>query len=97
MMKAKLDIRRANPIDPTVGALLEEHATRARKEASCAYALDPDELESNGVVLFGAWRRNELISVGGIRPFERVYGELKAFFTIESGRGTGAGAAVLGA
>ncbi|MGH1367864.1 MAG: GNAT family N-acetyltransferase [Maritimibacter sp.] len=91
-----LIVARANPLDEGPAALLAE--AQALQAATYApehnHALPTEALATDNIRFFAARKSGEILGVGAL-AIQDGYGEIKAMFTAEKGRGEGVGAAIL--
>jgi len=90
-------IRRADPAEPRLRALLERHVARARAATApgSAHALDVGQLRVPAVAFFAAWEGEEPLGTIALKRLADAHGELKSMFTAEQARRRGIGAALL--
>jgi putative acetyltransferase len=90
-------IRRADPVEPRLRALLERHVARARAETApgSAHALDIEQLRSPAIAFFAAWDGEEPLGVIALKRLADAHGEVKSMYTAEQARRRGIGAALL--
>lgn len=90
-------IRRDDPLDPRLRALLERHVARARAETApgSAHALDVGQLRAPGIAFFAAWEGEEALGVIALKRLADAHGEVKSMYTAEQARRRGVAAALL--
>jgi putative acetyltransferase len=90
-------IRRDDPAEPRIRALLERHVARPRAETApgSAHALDIEQLRSPAITLFAAWDGEQALGVIALKRLADAHGEVKSMFTAEQARRRGIGAALL--
>ena len=93
----EVSIRREDPADPRITALLTRHVTRARAATAVgsAHALDVGELRGEDVSFFAAWDAGTLLGVGALKRVAADYGEVKSMYTAEEARRRGVATALL--
>ncbi|MGK6322465.1 GNAT family N-acetyltransferase [Sphingomonas sp. DT-51] len=90
-------VRRGDPAEPAVAALLAEHVAdqRAGTPAGFSFALDGAQLARPDIMLLSAWDGDALAAVGALKRIDADFGEVKSIRAAEAYRGRGAGYAVL--
>ena len=90
-------IRRADPAEPRLRALLERHVARARAETApgSAHALDIEQLRAPAIAFFAAWDGEQPLGVIALKRLADAHGEVKSMYTAEQARRRGIGAALL--
>ena len=90
-------IRRDDPTEPRIRALLEHHVARARAETApgSAHALDVAQLRTPDIAFFAAWEGEEPLGVIALKRLAGAHGEVKSMFTAPHVRRRGIGAALL--
>jgi len=90
-------IRRDDPLEPRIRALLERHVARARAETApgSAHALEVGQLRAPEIVLFAAWDGAEALGVIALKRLALAHGEVKSMYTAERARRRGVAAALL--
>jgi putative acetyltransferase len=90
-------IRRDDPAEPRIRALLERHVARARAETApgSAHALDIEQLRSPAITFFAAWDGEQPLGVVALKRLAGAHGEVKSMFTAPQARRRGIGAALL--
>jgi putative acetyltransferase len=92
-----MKIRRGQLDDPAVRSLLAHHVRTARAETAAggAHALDLEDLASDDVLFWSAWDDDRLLGVGALKRLSPDEGEIKSMHTVETGRRSGVGTAML--
>ena len=90
-------IRRDDPTEPRIRALLERHVARARAATApgSAHALDVAQLRTPDIAFFAAWDGEEPLGVIALKRLTDAHGEVKSMYTAEPVRRRGIGAALL--
>jgi len=93
----EVSIRREDPADPRITALLIRHVSRARAETAVgsAHALDVGELRCADVSFFAAWDAGMLLGIGALKRVAADHGEVKSMYTAEEARRRGVASALL--
>ena len=93
-----LEIRRDDPFEPRVAALLREHLESVEQvePSDVVYVLGPEELRAPDITLWSAWHGPELVGCCALKELEPEHGEIKSMRTSEAHLRKGVGAALLG-
>lgn len=99
MTAPPLDVRRADPADPAVEALIRLHldGMHVSTPREFAFALDTSGLAADDITLLGAWAGDELAGVGAIRELDPSHGEIKSMRTAPGHTRRGVAQAILDA
>jgi putative acetyltransferase len=94
-----LRIERIDAQVPGLPALVADHAAHsaAHYPAESNHHLDLEGLARSGLRLFGGFRGDELVAMGGYLPFAPGEAEVKSMHVRSDARGLGAGRAILDA
>lgn len=99
MAAPALDVRRADPTDPAVEALIRLHleGMHASTPREFAFALDTSGLAADDITLLGAWAGDDLAGLGALRELDASHGEIKSMRTAPGHTRRGVGQRILDA
>lgn len=99
MAASPLDVRRADPADPAVDALIRFHleGMHASTPREFAFALDTSALAAPDITLLGAWAGDDLAGLGALRELDAAHGEIKSMRTAAGFTRRGVGQTILDA
>jgi putative acetyltransferase len=92
-----MEVRRDDPTNPAVAALLAEHVAEQQGNvpAGFAFALDAGGLAVPEVTFWTVWDGDTLAGFGALKQLDAVIGEVKSMRAARPYRGRGVGHAVL--
>lgn len=97
LTRAVLEIAEEDPTAADVVALIEAHRAFSLTVTppEDVYAMDPEAVASEELVLVGARDDGQLLGVGALREFDEQTGEVKSMHTAAAARGRGVARAIL--
>ncbi|ACM00248.1 GNAT family N-acetyltransferase [Cereibacter sphaeroides] len=91
MPPADVDIRRADPTDPTFQPIFVRHLTLMRETSppESVHALDPADLAAPGVFFYGMRVGGALVGMGAFKAIDATHCEIKSMHVLSEARGQG--------
>lgn len=92
-----MDIRIADPDDPALLALMQEHlrSMRAHSPPGSVHALEPDAIRDPAMSFWCCWRDDQLLGCGALKALGDGHGEIKSMITSPDHLRTGVASALL--
>ena len=93
-----LEIREADPRDPSALALLEAHIAHcwdAGAPPESTHVMDVEALRTPAMTFWTAWQDSQVVACGALKEIDPSHGEIKSMHTVASCRGQGVAAAML--
>jgi putative acetyltransferase len=94
---AELRIIDGDVRDQQLRRVLATHLAFAQTvtEPGFVHALDEDGIDDPALRFSAAYREDELVGIGALRPIDHAHVEVKSMHVLEAARGTGVGRALL--